>query len=105
MMKRGVVIRLFFYEGKLCAIGARPTMHTARWLMVAGNEVVARASKSTGERYRQTWLCTIDPIEPAEWPATPRDPVAAGSIPLMLQQMGSPAPCCRRSHYSEPLAS
>jgi len=52
-----------------------------RGLMVTGNEVIARASKSTGERYRQTWLCTIDAVAPQEWPAPPRDSVAAGFHP------------------------
>jgi len=49
-----------------------------RGLMVAGNEVIARASKSKGERYRQTWVCTVEPILPHEWPETPRDAVADG---------------------------
>lgn len=49
-----------------------------RGLLVAGNEVLARGAKSRGERFRQTWLCTIDPIAPEEWPPPPRDRVAAG---------------------------
>ncbi len=53
-------------------------LRVRRGLMVAGNEVIARASKSTGERYRQTWVCTVEPIAPHEWPAPPRDSVAAG---------------------------
>lgn len=56
-------------------------LRVRRGLMVGGNEVLARASKSKGERYRQTWLCTIEAIAPHEWPAPPRDPVAAGFYP------------------------
>ena len=49
-----------------------------RGLLVTGNEVIAWASKSRGERYRQTWVCTQQPIAASEWPAPPRDPVARG---------------------------
>lgn len=41
-------------------------------LLVMGQEVVARASKSKGERYRQTWVCTVAQIAPEDWPAPPR---------------------------------
>lgn len=53
-------------------------LRVRRGLMVAGNEVLARGSKSKGERYRQTWLCTIEPVAAADWPAPPRDAVANG---------------------------
>jgi hypothetical protein len=53
-------------------------LRVRRGLMVAGNEVLARASKSKGERYRQTWVCTVEPVAPHEWPAPLRDPVADG---------------------------
>lgn len=49
-----------------------------RGLLVTGNEVIAFASKSKGQRYRQTWVCTPDPIRAEEWPAPPRDPLAHG---------------------------
>ena len=57
--------------------GAR-VLRVRRGLMVAGTEVLARASKSKGERFRQTWLCTAEPIAPHEWPAPPRNPCARG---------------------------
>lgn len=41
-------------------------------LLVMGQEVVARASKSKGERYRQTWVCSTERIAPHEWPSPPR---------------------------------
>ena len=53
-------------------------LRVRRGIMVTGNEVLARASKSTGERYRQTWVCTIEPVAPHEWPSPPRDAVADG---------------------------
>lgn len=43
-----------------------------RALLVMGQEVISRASKSKGERYRQTWICTVDRVAPEEWPAPPR---------------------------------
>jgi hypothetical protein len=52
-----------------------------RGLLIAGMEVIAFGSKSKGERYRQSWLCVTDPIDPAEWPAPPRKPVARGFDP------------------------
>ena len=52
-----------------------------RGLLVTGNEVIARASKSRGERYRQTWVCTSQPVDASEWPAPPRHPVARGFDP------------------------
>jgi hypothetical protein len=36
---------------------------------LSGTEVIFRASKSKGERYRQTWVCTIDRVAPEDWPA------------------------------------
>lgn len=56
-------------------------LRVRRGLMVAGNEVVARGAKSRGERYRQTWLCTVEPVAPGDWPAPPRDGVANGFHP------------------------
>lgn len=56
-------------------------LRVRRGLMVAGNEVLARGTKSKGERYRQTWVCTVEPIAPGEWPAPPRDEIAAGFHP------------------------
>lgn len=41
-------------------------------LLVTGQEVIAFASKSKGQRYRQTWVCTVDRIAPEEWTAPPR---------------------------------
>jgi hypothetical protein len=41
-------------------------------LLVAGTEVLARGSKSKGERYRQTWVCTVNRVPPEEWPSPPR---------------------------------
>ena len=52
-----------------------------RGLLVTGNEVIAFASKSKGQRYRQTWVCTLDRIAPEDWPAPPRNPVARGFDP------------------------
>lgn len=52
-----------------------------RGLLVTGNEVITRASKSKGERYRQTWVCTLQPIAAGEWPAPARNPVARGFDP------------------------
>lgn len=49
-----------------------------RGLLVAGDEVIARASKSKGERFRQTWLCSVERIPPDAWPAPPRNPSARG---------------------------
>jgi hypothetical protein len=43
-----------------------------RAVLVMGQEVVARASKSKGERYRQTWVCSVDQIAAEDWPAPPR---------------------------------
>ncbi|MDB5975125.1 MAG: hypothetical protein JWR07_1885 [Nevskia sp.] len=43
-----------------------------RAILVAGTEVISRASKSKGERYRQTWVCSVEQIPFAEWPAPPR---------------------------------
>ena len=43
-----------------------------RGLLVAGMEVLSMASKSKGERYRQSWVCTQESIRPEEWPAPPR---------------------------------
>lgn len=40
-------------------------------LLVRGQEVIAYGSKSKGERYRQTWVCTVDSIVPEDWPAPP----------------------------------
>jgi hypothetical protein len=50
-------------------------------LLVTGNEVIARASKSKGERYKQTWICTQQPIAAHDWPAPPRDPASRGFDP------------------------
>lgn len=47
-------------------------------LLVAGTEVIAWASKSKGTRYRQTWLCTQQRIQPDAWPEPPRDLTARG---------------------------
>jgi hypothetical protein len=41
-------------------------------LLVAGNEVIAWASKSKGQRYPQTWLCSPNLIAPDSWPPPPR---------------------------------
>ena len=38
-----------------------------RSLLAAGVEVLARASKSKGERFRQTWVCTVEAIDPSDW--------------------------------------
>ena len=43
-----------------------------RALLVNGVEVIARASKSKGERFNQTWICSAEPIAHEEWPALPR---------------------------------
>jgi hypothetical protein len=56
-------------------------LRVRRALLVAGVEVIARASKSKGERYRQTWVCAAKPISHDEWPAPPRDPMARGFDP------------------------
>lgn len=53
-------------------------LRVRRGIIVTGNEVLARAAKSSGERYRQTWVCTVEAIAPHEWPAPPRDAVAGG---------------------------
>lgn len=47
-------------------------LRVRRGITVAGNEVLAQFSKSKGERYRQTWVCVVEPIAPEEWPAPPR---------------------------------
>ena len=52
-----------------------------RGLLAAGVEVIARGTKSKGERYRQTWVCTLLPIAQDEWPTPPRDPGARGFDP------------------------
>ena len=52
-----------------------------RGLLVMGTEVIARASKSKGERYPQTWVCTQQPIADADWPVPPRDPAKRGFDP------------------------
>jgi hypothetical protein len=41
-------------------------------LLVMGHEVIAQASKSKGERYRQTWVCSAERIAPEDWPSPPR---------------------------------
>lgn len=41
-------------------------------LLVLGLEVIARGVKSKGERYRQTWVCSVSPIAPEDWPAPPQ---------------------------------
>ena len=56
-------------------------LRVRRALLVSGLEVIARASKSKGERYRQTWVCSASPIRDDEWPAPPRDPLARGFDP------------------------
>lgn len=53
-------------------------LRVRRGLLVAGNEVIAFASKSKGQRYRQTWVCTQEPVAASEWPAPPRDTLAHG---------------------------
>ena len=52
-----------------------------RALLVNGVEVVRRASKSKGERYKQTWVCASQPISSDEWPASSRDPRNHGFDP------------------------
>lgn len=52
-----------------------------RGLLVTGVEVHFRASKSKGERHRQTWICTLEPISDSEWPEPPRDPMNRGFDP------------------------
>jgi hypothetical protein len=37
-------------------------------LLVSGTEVIFRATKSKVQRYRQTWVCTIDRVPPGDWP-------------------------------------
>lgn len=49
-----------------------------RAMLVAGTEVIARATKSKGERYRQTWVCSPAPISQSEWPPPPRNASAPG---------------------------
>jgi len=56
-------------------------LRVRRALLVAGVEVIARASKSKGERYTQTWVCTAKPIRDDEWPTPPRHAVARGFDP------------------------
>ncbi|MBC7602476.1 MAG: hypothetical protein H7255_07425 [Ramlibacter sp.] len=41
-------------------------------LLIMGQEVIARSTKGKGERYRQTWVCTLERISPDDWPAPPR---------------------------------
>lgn len=43
-----------------------------RALLVMGQEVISRGTKSKGDRYRQTWVCSVDRIAPEDWPAPPR---------------------------------
>ena len=52
-----------------------------RGLLVIGNEVIVWASKAKGERYRQTWICTQQPVADNDWPAPPRDPLNIGFNP------------------------
>lgn len=49
-----------------------------RGLLVIGVEVVARASKSKGERFRQSWLCAPARIQPDQWLSPPRSVTAKG---------------------------
>jgi hypothetical protein len=41
-------------------------------LLVMGQEVVLRATKDKGQRYRQTWVCSVERIAAEHWPAPPR---------------------------------
>ena len=52
-----------------------------RGMLVSGQEVIVWASKSKGERYRQTWVCTQLPIANSDWPAPPRDRMSHGFDP------------------------
>ena len=52
-----------------------------RGLLVSGQEVIVWASKSKGERCRQSWICTQHPIADSDWPAPPRDRKAHGFDP------------------------
>jgi hypothetical protein len=66
---------------KLLEVGTRrellPYLENARivrvrrGLLVSGTEVVFGATKSKGQRYKQTWICVADPIADGEWPAPP----------------------------------
>jgi hypothetical protein len=46
-------------------------------LTLAGREAVPRGRKSV-EHYRQTWVCTAEPVHPDRWPEMPRTRVATG---------------------------
>lgn len=40
-------------------------------LTIVGTEAVPRGRKNV-ERYRQTWVCTAEPVRAERWPARPR---------------------------------
>jgi hypothetical protein len=52
-----------------------------RGLLVVGVEVIVRAAKGKGQHYRQSWVCTSQPIADGDWPPPPRDPIAQGFDP------------------------
>lgn len=48
-------------------------------LTIVGTEAVPRGRKNV-ERYRQTWVCTPEPVPVERWPSRPRKPSCLASF-------------------------